>query len=317
MRGIEITEFGGPETLAVTDLPEPVPAPGQAVCDVLTAGINYADLHQVSDTYLAKQQLPLIPGMEALVRGPDGGRYLALPGRGGYAERVAVDPAALIPVPDGVSAGAALSVPVQGATAYHLLHTCAHLAPGETVVVHAGAGGTGSAAIQLARRAGAGRIIATASTEAKRKLTLELGADVAVDARSGDLTAALREANGGRKVDVVLEMTGGEVFDRSLAALAPFGRRVYFGAASGRAPQPLQPNALMPTGRAVIGFWLVHVMSRPEWYAKTVVELLGLVAAGELTPVLGESFPLERAADAHRALAERGTVGKLVLDVQD
>jgi NADPH2:quinone reductase len=213
-----------------------------------------------------------------------------------------------------VSDGAALTTLVQGATAWHLLRTSTHLEPGETVVVHAGAGGVGTIAIQLAKRWGAGRVIATASNEQKRALTLELGADVAVDSNAPDLTAALREANGGRSVDVVLEMTGGRVFDQSLTALAPLGRLAVFGMAGRTPPTPVDPGRLMARSTAVIGFWLVHVVRRPELLARAVNDLLGLIAAGELRPVVGETYPLAAAADAHRALLDRSSVGKLVLD---
>ncbi len=139
--------------------------------------------------------------------------------------------------------GAALTTLVQGATAWHLLRTSTHMQEGETVVVHAGAGGVGTIAIQLAKRWGAGRVIATASSEEKRQLTLDLGADVAVDSTAEDMNAALREANGGNKVDVVLEMTGGSVFDGSLAALAPLGRLAVFGMASRTPPSPIDARA--------------------------------------------------------------------------
>ena len=317
MRAIQITEFGGPETLVVRDVPDPQPGEGQQVLDVLAAGINYADTHQTEDSYLAKQTLPLIPGGEVVVRDEAGRRLVGLlAGGGGYAEKVAVDPRRLFPVPDAVSDGAALTTLIQGATAWHLLRTSAHLQAGETVVVHAGAGGVGTVAIQLAKRWGAGRVIATASSEQKRQLTLELGADVAVDSRVDDLTGALREANGGRGVDVVLEMTGGPVFDQSLAALAPLGRLAVFGMAGRVPPTPVDPGRLMGRSAAVIGFWLIHVAQRPELLAAAVTDLLQLIAAGELRAVVGATYPLAAAADAHRALLDRSSTGKLVLDPQ-
>jgi NADPH2:quinone reductase len=296
VRAVQITEFGGPETLVVRELPDPQPQPGEQAFDVLAAGVNYADTHQTEDSYLAKQTLPLIPGGEVVVRAADGRRLLGLLGSGGYAERIAADPARLFAVPDGVSDGAALTTLVQGATAWHLLRTSTHLQPGETVVVHAGAGGVGTLAIQLAKRWGAGRVIATASSDDKRALSRELGADVAVDSRTPDLTAALREANDGRGVDVVLEMTGGPVFDQSLAALAPLGRLAVFGMAGRRPPTPVEPGRLMARSTAVIGFWLVHVARRPELLAAAVTDLLASIA--------------------HRALLDRSSVGKLVLDPQ-
>lgn len=316
MRAIQITEFGGPEALTVRDLPDPEPGPGEQIFDVLAAGINYADTHQTENSYLAKQTLPMIPGGEVVVRAPGGGRLLGLLGSGGYAQRVAADPRRLIPIPEAVDSGAALTTLVQGSTAWHLLRTCTHLAPGETVVVHAGAGGVGTAAIQLAKLWGAGRVIATASSEDKRALTLELGADVAVDSMTDDLTAALVDANDGKRVDIVLEMTGGHVFDQSLAALAPLGRLGFFGMASRTAPTPIEPAALMSHSTAVIGFWLVHLVRQPELLARSVQDLFGLLAEGRLRAVVGHTYPLAEAADAHRALLDRSSVGKLLLDPQ-
>jgi NADPH2:quinone reductase len=256
----------------------------------------------------------MIPGGEVVVRDGQGRRLLGLLGTGGYAEQVAADPRRLFEIPDDVSDAQALTTLVQGATAWHLLRTSAHLAEGESVVVHAGAGGVGTLAIQLARRWGAGRIIATASSIEKRQLALDLGADVAVDSRTEDLTEALREANSGKGVDVVLEMTGGRVFDQSLAALAPLGRLAVFGMASRTPPTPVEPGRLMGRSTAVIGFWLVHIAQRPALLAQAVTDLLSCIAEGSIQPVIGRTYPLERAADAHRALLDRSSVGKLVLD---
>ncbi|PZS28571.1 MAG: NADPH:quinone reductase [Pseudonocardiales bacterium] len=314
MRAIQLTEFGGPETLTVSELPDPAPGPGQHVFDVLAVGINYADTHQTENSYLSQQTLPLIPGGEVVVRAQDGRRLLGLLGSGGYAEKVAVDARMLFGVPDAVSDADALTTLVQGATAWHLLRTSTHLQQGETVVVHAGAGGVGTLAIQLAKRWGAGRVIATASNESKRRLTLDLGADVALDSTVDDLTAALREANGGKGVDVVLEMTGGPVFDQSLAALAPLGRLAVFGMASRTPPTPVAPAMLMARSTAVIGFWLIHIVKRPAMFAAAVTDLLDMIADGSLRPVIGETYPLDGAADAHRALLDRSSIGKLILD---
>jgi NADPH:quinone reductase len=313
MRAIRLDAFGGPETLVVRDVPDPVPGDGQQVLDVVAAGVNFADTHQTEDSYLARQTLPLIPGGEVVVRDAAGQRLLGLLGSGGYAEKVAVDPRRLVPVPDGVSDGAALTTLVQGATAWHLLTTSTHLGEEESVVVHAGAGGVGVMAIQLAKRFGAGRIIATASSDAKRDLCRELGADAVVDSRADDLRSALREANGGRGIDVVLEMTGGPVFDQSLEALAPLGRLAVFGMAGRTPPTPVEPALLMARSTAVIGFWLVHIAQRPDVYAETVRQLLDLLARGELRAIVGGTYSLDAAADAHRALLDRTTVGKLVL----
>ena len=262
MRAVVISEFGGPEVMQlVEDAPQPEPAEGQVLVKVNRAGINFADTHARENSYLSSYELPLIPGGE--VAGEvDGQRVVALTGTGGYAEYALAPEQAVFPLPDGVSDTAALAVIIQGLSAWHLLKTSSHMAEGESVVVHAAAGGVGSLAVQLAKRYGAGRVIATASSEEKRALALELGADIAIDANEDDLKAALREANGGAKVDIVLEMAGGRVFDQSLRALAPFGRLVTYGQAS-REPNTVASGALMARSQAVVGFWLVHCFGRP------------------------------------------------------
>jgi NADPH2:quinone reductase len=203
---------------------------------------------------------------------------------------------------------------VQGLSAYHLLKTSTHLAAGESVVVHAAAGGVGTLAIQLAKLWGAGRVIAVASSEDKRKLTESLGADATVDANTADMKSALIEANRGKPVDIVLEMTGGPTFDASLAALAPLGRIATFGMASRTPPSPIDAGALLQRSRAVIGFWLVHFMSKPGMVREPMAEMLDLVATGKLSPVVGGTYPLADARRAHEDLLSRRTTGKLVLD---
>ena len=320
MRAIQITEFGGPEVLTPADLPSPTPREGRLLLDVTSAGVNYADTHQSEDSYLAPQRLPMVPGAEVVGTDPDGRRLVALtPGGGGYAEQALVDPAAAVELPDGVEDGAALALVLQGTTAWHLLRTSTRMAPGETVVVHSGAGGVGSLAVQLAKRWGAGRVVATASTAAKRDLAVELGADVAVDVSAATdadaVTEALREANEGRDVDVVLEMSGGHVFDGSLAALAPLGRLVTFGTASRTPARPVAPGSLVVTSRAVVGFWLVHALRAPGGLTRPLEELLSLVHAGALRAVVGGHYPLAEAGRAHEDLLARRSIGKLVLDV--
>jgi len=314
MRAVQITEFGGPEVLKLVELPDPVAKPGQLLIEVDAVGVNYADTHSVEDSYLSSSTLPLVPGGEVVGRTADGRRVVALTATGGYAERAVAWANLAHGVPDEVSDGAALALVVQGLTAWNLLRTSARLSPGETVVVHAAAGGTGSLAVQLAKRFGAGRVIATASTPEKRALALELGADVAIEAEGEGLKERLVEANGGRKVDVVLEMTGGPVFDASLAALAPFGRLVAYGMASRTAPSPIAAAGLMAHSRAVVGFWLMHVLGRPELHTEPMAELLSLVASGELRTLVAEAYPLAEAARAHEDLRARRTTGKLVLD---
>jgi NADPH2:quinone reductase len=313
VRAIQITQFGGPEVLEPQELPDPVPAPGQLLVEVTRAGVNYADTHQVENTYLAPARLPLVPGTEVAGRTSEGRRVVALVS-GGYAERVVAVPSLTFDVPEEVTDGQALALGIQGTTAWHLLRTCSHLVPGESVVVHAAAGGVGTLAVQLAKLWGAGRVIATASSEDKRRLALDLGADVAVDPRPDGLKERLEEANGGGQVDVVLEMTGGPVFDASLAALAPFGRLVTYGMASRTEPRPLSAGVLMAHSRAVIGFWLMHCLARTELLSGPLDELFELTAKGDLRPVLGGEYGLSQARRAHEDLLARRTTGKLLLD---
>jgi NADPH:quinone reductase len=314
VRAIQITRFGGPEVLTVTDLPDPEPGGGAVVCEVASAGVNFADTHQVEDSYLSRTTLPLVPGSEVVGTLPGGARVAAFAMAGGYAEKALVLPDLSFPLPDAVSDGQALSLMVQGLTAWHLLRTSTHLAPGESVVVHAAAGGVGTLAVQLAKAWGAGRVIAVASSPDKRRLALDLGADVAVDAGEADLKGALEQANGGAKVDVVLEMVGGATFDASLAALAPFGRLATFGMASRTPTRPVEPGALMARSRAVIGFWLAHCFARPEMLQPQMAELLAMVGAGTLVPQVGGSYPLAEVRRAHEDLLARRSTGKLVLD---
>jgi NADPH2:quinone reductase len=314
MRAIQIREFGGPEVLEVVDLPTPEPGDGEVLIRATRVGMNYADTHARTNDYLAKYELPLIPGGEvAGVREDTGERVVALTGMGGYAEYATAPESLTFPIPDGVDDGTALALVLQGLTAWHLYRTCAHVRAGESVVVHAAAGGVGTLAVQLGKPMGAGRVIAAASTPEKRELALELGADAAIDADPEGMKERIEEANGGAKVDAVFEMVGGETFDQSLAALAPFGRLVTYGIAS-RRPNTVQSGALMRKSRAVVGFWLMHCIGRPAMIDEALAELFGRVQRGELRVVVGGTYPLSDAAKAQIDLAERRTTGKLVLD---
>jgi NADPH:quinone reductase len=312
MRAIRIEEFGGPEVMKVVELPDPEPADGQVVVEVARSGINFADTHATRNDYLAEQTLPLIPGGEISGRTADGRRVAALLASGGYAERVAVPEPWLVPVPDGVSDDQAASLLLQGITAHALIHRCARLEPGETVVVEAAAGGTGTLAVQLAKRAGA-RVVALASTADKRALAARLGADATVDSRADDLKAAILEANEGRQVDAVLEMSGGPAFEACLRTLAPLGRLVCFGIAS-REQNEVATGHLLRHSRAVIGFWLMHLIPHREEVAAIVADLFAAVERGELEVIVGGVYPLSDARRAHEDIAARRTAGKLLLD---
>jgi NADPH:quinone reductase len=312
MQAIRIERFGGPEVMELVEVPDPEAADGEVVVDVARSGVNFADTHATRDDYLAKQSLPLIPGGEVSGRTPDGRRVAALLANGGYAQKVAVPESWLVPVPDQVTDDQAASLLLQGITAHAVIHRCARLQPGETIVVQAAAGGTGTLAVQLAKRAG-GRVIALASTDDKRELASRLGADATVDSRAEDLNAAILEANEGRQVDAVLEMSGGPAFEACLRTLAPFGRMVVTGIASGEQNE-VATGHLLRHSRAVIGFWLMHLIPHREVIAEIIGDLFTAVAAGGLEVVVGGVYPLSEARRAHEELAARRTSGKLLLD---
>ncbi|RZS39053.1 NADPH2:quinone reductase [Herbihabitans rhizosphaerae] len=314
MRAIQITEFGGPDVLRLADVPAPEAKAGELLIDVSRAGVNYADTHNAENTYLAPASLPLIPGNEVVGRAADGRRMVAQVTTGGYAEQAVAPEFTAFEVPDELDDTTALAIVVQGLTAWLLLRTSAHLEQGESVVVHAAAGGVGTLAVQLAKSFGAGRVIATASSQAKRDLALELGADVAIDPASEDLTAAIIEANEGRRVDVVLEMTGGPVTDASLVALAPLGRLVFYGMASRVPPKPVAMPNLLSHSTTVSGLWLPHAYARPGLVPRAMQELFSLAREGKLRAIAGGDYPLSEARRAHEDIRSRRTTGKLVLD---
>src|SRR3954454_2195218 len=333
MRAIQIEEFGGPEVMQIADLPVPEPQDDEVLIRVDRAGINWADTHARENEYIARYDLPLVPGGEVVgtvERGAGdiraGQRVVAMTGTGGYAEYATANAETTFPLPDGVDDGQALALLIQGLTAWHLYRTCGGVQPGESVVVISGAGGVGTLAVQLGKPlANAGRIIATASSEDKRGLTMRLGADAAVDTGDENLTDALIEANGGEKVDVVFEMSGGEVFERSRKALANFGRLVVYGIAS-REQNTVRTGGLMRRSQSVVGFWLFECISRPgmtrqaraDTYERAarrggrrepLADLYERAARGEVHAVVGETYPLSDVQRAHEDIQSRNTSG--------
>jgi NADPH:quinone reductase len=312
MKAIQIQEFGGPDMLRYVDLDDPVPGEGEAVVEVARAGVNFADTHATRNDYLAEQSLPLVPGTEVAGRTADGRRVAALLANGGYAEKVVVPESLLIPLPDEVDDDQAAAMLLQGLTAQALVHRCARLEAGETIVVEAAAGGTGTLAVQIAKRAGA-KVIGLASSPEKRELVQKLGADVCVDSRAADLATAIREANGGERVDAVLHMSGGDAFDAEMSVLAPLGRMVVFGIAS-REQRDVSTAALLRGSKTVVGFWLLHLLARRDLAVPMIGELVAAVAAGEIEVTVGDVYPLSEAARAHEDLIARRSTGKLLLD---
>ncbi|QIZ67161.1 quinone oxidoreductase family protein [Geobacillus subterraneus] len=322
MKFVQFVEYGGPDVLRVCEGERPKPTGRQVVIEAEAIGVNYADTARREGRYVVPTPLPFIPGTEVagVVRevGPEvqtvlpGQRVVALIESGGYAEFVAVDERAVVPLPDGMDARQAAALPVQGLSAYHILKTMGRLEEGETVLIHAAAGGVGTLAVQLAKRFGAKTVIATASTEEKRALARRLGADVTVDYTKNDWSKAVMEATQGRGVDVALEMAGGDIFHQTLDCLAPFGRLVVYGAASGEMTR-LNPVRLMAKNWSVIGFFLPQIMRKRALYERSLRELLHWVQEGSLELTIGGVYPLEQAAMVHELLQGRKTSGKLLL----
>ncbi|MFI5695590.1 zinc-binding alcohol dehydrogenase family protein [Kribbella sp. NPDC051586] len=312
MRAIQVTQFGGPEVLVPTELDPPVAGRDQLLVEVSAAGVNFADTHRTDGSYRGGVTLPFVPGVEIV--GRTNGRRILSPifeTGGGYAEYAVAPAHRAVDVPDEVSDGQALALLIQGLTAWHVLKNSARLSPGETVLVNAAAGGVGSLAVQLAKHFGAGRVIATASTDAKRELALRLGADVAVDNNPDGYAERVLKATDG--VDVVLDSTGGATMLAGLECLAGFGRLVNYGNAGREGRPSVDPSALAQRNLSVAGFWLVPAMDLPGGYVEPLTELLALTAAKKLTPLVGGEYPLEEARHSHEDLLARRTTGKLVL----
>jgi NADPH:quinone reductase len=316
VRAIQIREFGGPEVLRAVELPMPEPADDEVLIEVAHAGLNFADTHTVSNSYVRKASLPLVPGAEVAGTLVDTGeRVVALTWDGGYAEYAIARREHTFPIADGIDDGTALALLIQGTTAWHLYRTAACVGVGESVVVGSAAGGVGSLAVQLGAPLGAGRVIATATSEDKRALAMALGADAAVDGAAEGLTERLLGANGGQPVDVVFDMAGGEVFDASFDALAHFGRIVVCGIASEKRNHP-STGALLRHSRSVVGFYLFHCLERPQMFAGALADLMSRALSGDLRVVVGATYPLEQAAQAHADMRARRTTGKLLLDLR-
>jgi NADPH2:quinone reductase len=322
MRAIQMSEFGGPEVLRPVELPAPEPCAGEALIRVTKAGVNFADTHTRTNSYVQKATLPLVPGGEVagvVERAPAGAsveagkRVVALTGDGGYAEYATAPADRCYPIPDDLEDDTAVAILIQGLTAWHLYRTAGRVQQGESVVVHSAAGGVGSLAVQLGHPLGAGRVIATASSAERREVALSLGADVAVESDPAGLTERLVEANGGREVDAVFDMAGGEAFECSYRALAHFGRIVVCGISS-QQPNEVRTGSLLRHSRTVSGFYLFHCLERPAMVTDALADLFARTARGELRVVVGGTYALEDAAQAQIDLRARRTSGKLLLD---
>ncbi|HZB35751.1 MAG TPA: NADPH:quinone oxidoreductase family protein [Gaiellaceae bacterium] len=302
MRAVLLRETGGPEQLQLAEVPDPEPGDGEVIVRVRAAGINFADVLVRQGRYPQPPELPTVPGSE--VAGEvDGRRVMALPRGGGYAEAIAVDEQLVVPLPDGASFEEGAGFLLTFLTAWIPLTRQVRVGPGSVVLVHAGSGGVGSAAIQVAKQLGT-RVLATASTEEKRGVALEQGAD---EAFGYDEFAEKVRA------DVVLDPVGGEVFTQSFGVLNPLGTVVAIGFAGGWW-EPLDPAPLVGRNLGLQGFYLGRLMRHdPQIVRDAIGELLELWSSGAVKPLVGASFPLEQAGQAHELIESRRHVGKVVL----
>ena len=338
MRQMVIVRHGAPDVLQPREAADPVPGPGEIRIAVRAAGVNFADVLARLGLYPDAPKPPVTVGYEVSgvvdAAGPGvtthrtGDRVLALTRFGGYADRVVVPSVLAFPVPDGLDDPSAAAIPVNYLTALIALYRMANLTSGETVLIHGAGGGVGIAATQLARRRGA-TILGTASSS-KFDAIRQQGVHHAIAYRQVDVVAEVRRLTNGRGVDVVLDPIGGRSFADSYALLAPLGRLVIYGVSSiatgerrnwwraiatiVRMPR-FHPLSLMNSNRGVFGLNLGHLWEEQRHLADAMTLLLQEIAAGRLRPVVAQTFPLERAADAHRYLQSRSNIGKVVLTV--
>jgi putative PIG3 family NAD(P)H quinone oxidoreductase len=324
MRAVVITEPGGPEVLHLAEVPDPGPAPGEVVIDIAAAGVNHADLAQRLGFYPPPPGAPPYPGLECSGRisalGDDsaggfkvGDEVCALLGGGGYAEQVAVPAGQVLPVPDNVTVTEAAALPEVACTVYANVFQRAALAPGETLLVHGGASGIGTMAIQLGRAHGA-RVACTAGSPAKLERCRELGADLAVSYHDDDFVAAIDDFTGGRGADVILDIMGAVYLPRNLAALATCGRLVVIGTQGGS-------HGELDLGLLLRKRGSVHATSlraRPPAEKAAIVAAVRehvwpLIAARRVVPVVDRILPLNEAPEAHRAMQAGQHVGKILL----
>lgn len=322
MKAIRFHKLGGPEVLSYEEIERPVPGAGQVLLKVEAAGVNFADTARRSGRYPFPTPLPCIPGSEifgaveeagpGLETGLVGQRFYSFSETGGYAQFALAAASRLIPEPPGVPPMAGLALLVQGLTAALVLKRAARLKAGESVLVEGAAGGVGVLAVQLAKLFGADTVVGAASTEKKRKLVRQLGADATVDYTAPAWAERVKEATGGRGVDIVLEMAGGPTFEQSYSCLAPFGRCVVYGMASG-VPGTVPLPRMMPNNQELIGFYLGGYFAEPQLVPGLFAQLADFVRDGKLKLQMGDQLPLSDAAEMHRRLESRKTTGKCLL----
>ena len=323
-----VRELGTPDKLRFEDVQVPSSSDELVRIRVRAAAVNFFDLLQIGGTYQVRPDLPFVPGAEVageVESAPPGSmfdpgdRVLAVVSqegmhRGGYTEVTHADPDAVVKIPDPMPFAEAAAFFINYQTGWFGLHRRARLQPGETVLIHGGAGGVGTAAIQLAKAAGA-RVIATAGSAAKLAVCREMGADLAIDYNQEDFVAAVKEATEGKGADVVYDPVGGDVFDRSTKCIAFEGRIVVVGFTAGRVPAVATNHALIKNYSVVGLHWGLYRQRAPGLIPECTEALLALYAEGKIRPCVGQQAPLPDAVTLLQAVASRQTTGKAVLTV--
>jgi NADPH:quinone reductase len=321
MKAIVFAETGGPEVLAMADVPTPGVRPGSVLIKNHAIGVNFTDTRFRQGVYTVKPKLPDSPGMEAagvieavgegVTSLRPGMRVAAFTSRA-YAEYCVSPAFMVIPLPDSVSFVDGATLLIQGLTAFHLLHTVDSTGPGRTVLVHSAAGGVGLAAVPLAKAAGA-RVFGTVSSDAKTSLAKEAGADAVINYVKGKFADEVLRLTSDRGVDLVLDAVGKPTFEEGLRCLAPFGHLVLYGRAGGP-PDPLNISALSPKSQKVSAFSLPTLTRGfPDKTRDSAERCFALLREGRLKLHVGKTFPLAQAAEAHRYLESRQSTGKLIL----
>jgi NADPH:quinone reductase len=321
MKAIVFAQTGGPEVLTLAEVPKPDVRPGMVLIRVQAIGVNFADTRFRQGTYVAKPKLPDTPGMEAagLVEAVGDGVTGVRPGARvaaftvkAYAEYCQAPESMVLPLPDSIDFVQGAAFPIQVLTAYHMLHTADTTGPGRTVLVHSAAGGVGLAAVQLAKAAGA-RAFGTVSSDAKRALAREHGADAVINYTTEKFADEVLRLTDGRGVDLILDAVGKPTFEEGLRCLAALGHLVLYGRAGGPT-DPLNIATLSAKSQKVSGFMIPTITRNfPDRTRESAERCFALMRDGRLRLHIGRTFPLAAAADAHRFLESRQSTGKLIL----
>ncbi|MFI8091682.1 NADPH:quinone oxidoreductase family protein [Streptomyces sp. NPDC086080] len=315
MQAWQVHELGEPgEVMRLADVARPTPGEGQALLKVRAANINFPDALMCRGQYQVRPPLPFTPGVEICGETEDGRRVIASPALpyGGFAEYAVADTAALLPAPEALDDAEAAALHIGYQTGWFGLHRRAALRAGETLLVHAAAGGVGSAAVQLGKAAGA-TVIGVVGGAGKAAVARELGCDVVIDRREQDVVAAVKEATGGRGADVIYDPVGGQAYAQSAKAVAFEGRIVVVGFASGTIPSPALNHALIKN-YAILGLhWGLYNTKNPALVRDCHERLTDLAARGAIKPLVSERVPLAAAADAVQRVADGVTTGRVAV----